>query len=296
MNRLDKFVVAVVFLATLLSAAIKWQADERKQSAGRRPVPIDEPRIPHIGPGTAPVRRPPVQAEPLAQAEPLIIVRTETRTRHVTGTAFSVDLRGVWVTARHVADSCAQIGILVGSTYLPAHVTYSHPAADLAILATSRGTPALPPADRSPEIGQDGFSLGFPHGQLGAAHSNLLGRSRMQLTGHLTGIAPILTWAEAKRFPDDLPSLGGLSGAPIVDAEGNVVGVHVASSQRRGRIHSVAPEIIDEARRETASSITHLREPVDGIRIHRDALPQLVSTATERSRIAKIYCRAPAPS
>ena len=39
-----------------------------------------------------------------------------------------------------------------------------------------------------------------------------------------------------------LGSLGGLSGAPVLDKDGEVIGVVSAESPRRGRIYTVTPE------------------------------------------------------
>lgn len=300
MSRLDRFVVALVFLVTLISAVIQRQSDHQPppSSPGRRPVPVSPPPsaspLPTPPPLAEPVRRPPIQQPPAV--EPLVIVMAEPRTGNVTGTAFSIDPRGIWATARHVTNSCSQIIVQVGARYLPANLLYSHQNADLVILSTAQGTAALPVAERAPDIGEYGFSVGFPQGRLGAAQASLLGRSRMQLAGRLSGTAPVLTWAEIERFPDSLPSLGGLSGAPVVDSRGSVVGVLVASSLRRGRIHSVAPEILEEVHRETTALGPRVPQPVDGMATHRHALEKLASAATERSRIVKVYCRAPTSS
>ena len=71
-----------------------------------------------------------------------------------------------------------------------------------------------------------------------------MGRSRMQLSGEINGTGPVLTWAEVVRYPDDLPALSGMSGGPVFDEQGKIVGIMVAASVRRGRIHTVAPEIL----------------------------------------------------
>src|SRR6185369_12460929 len=51
-------------------------------------------------------------------------------------------------------------------------------------------------------------------------------------------------WAEAGRTEGLEGSLGGLSGAPALDAQGRVVGVTIAESPRRGRIYTTAPEVV----------------------------------------------------
>ena len=52
----------------------------------------------------------------------------------------------------------------------------------------------------------------------------------------------ILAWSEIGRTKGLFGSLGGLSGAPVMDSDGEVIGVVSAESPRRGRIYTVAPE------------------------------------------------------
>ena len=54
----------------------------------------------------------------------------------------------------------------------------------------------------------------------------------------------MLVWAETGRTEGLEGSLGGLSGAPALDAQGRVIGVTIAESPRRGRIYTTAPEIV----------------------------------------------------
>ena len=46
-------------------------------------------------------------------------------------------------------------------------------------------------------------------------------------------------WIETQRRPRSLDQMGGISGGPIFNNEGSIVGVHVANSVRRGRAFSV---------------------------------------------------------
>src|SRR5678815_5073598 len=62
--------------------------------------------------------------------------------------------------------------------------------------------------------------------------------------GHGARTEPVLVWAETGRTEGLQGSLGGLSGAPALDADGRVIGVTIAESPRRGRIYTTAPEIV----------------------------------------------------
>ena len=55
-----------------------------------------------------------------------------------------------------------------------------------------------------------------------------------------------MAWAETGRTRGLMGSLGGLSGGPVYDEAGNVRGVIVAESARRGRIYTAAPEAVAE--------------------------------------------------
>ena len=58
-----------------------------------------------------------------------------------TGTAFSIDQSGLWLTARHVAQGCRQIGIRGRQGWVRGAVAWAHPGADVALLRTQGGTP-----------------------------------------------------------------------------------------------------------------------------------------------------------
>ena len=53
---------------------------------------------------------------------------------------------------------------------------------------------------------------------------------------------PVLAWAEAGRTRGLKGTLSGLSGAPVLDRRGRVLGVTIAESPRRGRIYTTAPD------------------------------------------------------
>src|SRR5690606_20068962 len=85
-----------------------------------------------------------------------------------------------------------------------------------------------------------------PHGRPGAVRSQLLGRGGMRVTGRYSTREPVLAWAEVERVPDRDDALSGISGGPVFDAAGRLVGVHVAGSLRRGRSYTTAPSSIRE--------------------------------------------------
>ncbi len=74
--------------------------------------------------------------------------------------------------------------------------------------------------------------------------SKLLGRRNLRTTGRYRQTEPVIAWAEQARAPQT-DTLGGISGGPALNAAGEIVGVTIASSRRRGRVYTTAPISMD---------------------------------------------------
>lgn len=163
------------------------------------------------------------------------------------GTAFPVSTDGWWLTARHVVDSCPHIGILVGGgSAIQVLQAKMADGADLALIKTIRGPAPLGWnfQESSLRIGQLAYHFGFPQGAPGEAASRLIGRERLLARGRYSINEPILAWAEVGRSHNRKGSLAGISGGPALNAEGQVIGVTLAESVRRGRLYTAAPETV----------------------------------------------------
>jgi S1-C subfamily serine protease len=180
-----------------------------------------------------------------AKARPLPATAEE----QVAGTAFSVSEAGVWLTARHVVSGCARIAVLVSpGRGVLARAAALDRSSDLAVLTTAGGAPPLPLApDRRLAHGQLGFHPGYPRGQPGEAASRLLGPYLLPAAGPGGRSVRVLAWAEVGRTDGLKGSLAGLSGAPVLDAAGAVVGVTLAEGPRRGRLYSAPAAAIRTA-------------------------------------------------
>jgi serine protease Do len=154
------------------------------------------------------------------------------------GTAFSVGDGGVWLTARHVLNGCRQAAIVVAEGRgVVARLRAAR--GDVAVLATQGGAPALGlAATLAPAVGQLAFHPGFPQGRPGEAASRLIGTQNVRARGRGRRPQALLAWAEVGRTEGLGGDLAGLSGAPVLDGAGQVVGVTLAWSPRRGRIYS----------------------------------------------------------
>ena len=160
-----------------------------------------------------------------------------------TGTAFPIDRRGTFMTARHVVDGCVEVGLAAGNRVaVIAERVAIDPQADLALIDTDWNRPPLP-SDISTRkrIGEVGYFFGFPQGRPGEAVGHLLGRGQLRVRGRYRTDEPVFAWAEVGRTAGLRGTLGGMSGAPVLDADGEVIGVVAAENPRRGRIYSVAP-------------------------------------------------------
>jgi serine protease Do len=297
MNRLKRaliaFLLAVVVpqLIDRLFVSNDFNFDE---GGGRRPLPAPEATVPPSLSDAPPpdrVRRPlPVSAPD----DPLISVEAESLKpgEIAFGTSFPI-APGAWLTARHVANGeCNRVILIVNGRKVPAQIAYLHPQADLALLKTTNASgPALPLATGNVEQNETGYTFGYPKEKLGATKDRLMGRSRMQLSGEINGTGPVLTWAEVVRYPDDLPALSGMSGGPVFDEQGKIVGIMVAASVRRGRIHTVAPEILQATARSFAlTDASANAEPVGDVAMPSVSLSDTASALSKSSRIVPTYC------
>lgn len=162
------------------------------------------------------------------------------------GTAFAINESGAWLTARHVVDGCSRVGLSVGNgRMVPVDEVRTSTSTDLALLITNRAPAALPLAlDRELRIGEAGYHIGFPQGRSGEAVSVLEARSNLVTRGRYAMEEPVLAWSERQRSEGIEGTLSGMSGGPVFDKDGAVVGVTVAESPRRNRIYSAAPDSI----------------------------------------------------
>ncbi|RZV40129.1 MAG: serine protease, partial [Acidimicrobiales bacterium] len=174
--------------------------------------------------------------------DPSVIVEIE-KPKSGVGTAFAINRIGTWLTARHVVDGCDQVGLRVGANkYVKTDSAQVSRATDTALIASDWKRPPLARDFQTKrQVGERGFFIGFPQGQPGEVAGKLLGRHRMLVRGRYKSEETILAWAEIGRTSGLKGSLGGISGGPVFDTDGEVIGIVAAESPRRGRIYTVAP-------------------------------------------------------
>lgn len=237
------------------------------------------------------VTSPPVtltpQRRPLPQpgaSDPALIVETERRRTSGTGTAFAVS-PGRWLTAQHVIAGCDRIGLFSGPRTVRRTTgeVIVHRAADLALISAAVESAPLPVSAALPEIGDTGYHYGYPGDQRGRVTSRLLGRATVQSRGVRNHDEPALVWAEIRRDGIGRGSLGGMSGGPTLNAAGELVGVTIAESRRRGRVVTAAPRtmrvMLDEAGAGAAV------QPVAA------QTPPTLSDLEKRGSVKRVLCR-----
>jgi len=202
------------------------------------------------GTDTAPMMPPELgPALPNAKpSDPTLIVEIDVPHSGV-GTAFAVDNEGTWMTARHVVDSCSSVGLRLGGNKLvKMDVVKVSGDTDTALLISRwKRAPLARDFTSRRQIGERGFLIGFPQGRPGEVAGKLIGRQRMLIRGRYRTAEPVLAWAEIGRSRGLEGSIGGLSGGPVFDKDGEVIGLVAAESVRRGRVYTVAPGSLAKA-------------------------------------------------
>jgi serine protease Do len=265
----DWLIYAAVVVALLLAAVGR----QERADAPPAPPPTTEAEGAALGP-----------ASPF---DPAVVVEVSNKTEAGAGTAFSIASTGVWITARHVVEGCSQAAIVVSPGRGVAATVRIDPNAETAVLTTDGGAaPLALGLGQRLRRGERAFHMGFPQGRPGEASSRLLGRENLVVQGRGARTEPVLVWAETGRTDGLKGTLGGLSGAPALDAQGRVIGVTIAEAPRRGRIYTTSPET-------TARSLAAagLRLPdAAGAPITADNYGRVADDLRRGLRVAQVVC------
>ncbi len=226
---------------------------------------------------------------PISKNDPTFTLGVS-RKGNSTGTAFSIG-EGEWMTARHVLEGCAKYGILVGRKRVEKGFDLTiNPFHDLAVFHTKRKTQPLGFESQNLKIGQDAFHFGYPQGKPADIHSKLLGRMMVKPNRGKRRREPLLAWAEVKRIPNFSGSIGGMSGGPVLDKDGDIIGVSVIEARRRGRIFTSAPIGMEDmlyraGKQGLSSSGKTIKSVITPVRF-----PATGSSLRSKLTVAKVVC------
>jgi hypothetical protein len=221
MPRLPVWLIYLTIVAAMLVVALG-----RREHAN---APKPPPPVP--GADQAPI----APTSPFANAP---LVRLPDAAKAARGTAFSMNDRGVWLTAESVVKRCAKPAVVVTDGWAaPAKLRATQ--GDVAVLTTAAGAPSLPLATAErPRSGDNGFLAGFSGGGPGEIAALYLGPDAGRER---------LAWAEIGRTDGLKDPLPGLAGAPVLNAAGEVTGMALADAPRRGRLDATTRQALTEA-------------------------------------------------
>lgn len=286
MRRWDYF-AAILLISLVLNSLF---------TGGERRTPIAESprRPPPAAVAPAPVPAPVPQAP--SPGLPVSRVEHKVKTRSAAGTAFAVDDAGTWLTARHVVDGCDRVGIIYDHKARRAQratVRAVHANADVAVLSGR-----VPGGSRSLALAAvldgetEAFHVGYPKGRRAVLHSSYLGRWRLTGFGRFRNDEEVAVWGVISRFPEDLPGFGGISGGPVFSADGRVIGISVAGSDRRGRVIASLPksfwQVLDTTGQPPPQRAGDLRFTSADFRAVGERL-------LDDLRVARVYCKVKKP-
>ena len=216
-----------------------------------------------------------------------VVVQIDKRGQSGVGTAFAVSDGGSYVTARHVVEGCNDVSLLLAGNEYGLRAVSRAMNRDFSLLQTEtlKGEP-FELSERRPKRGETGFMMGFPQGKPADVQAVAIGRTEMRTQGRYRAKEPVVAWVERERTPRFRGALGGISGGPVFDGEGRIVGTVVAGAPRRGRVYTTDPRVFREANLLGGRPTTFNRDTITE-KNYADIGAKYRRTA----RIAQVYCR-----
>jgi len=252
-----------------------------------------EPRRPPVT-GLSEDRRPSITSPgpilpPISPRDPTLQLMPSAK-GNSTGTAFSIG-QGIWMTARHVLEGCKKYGIFVGKGRVArGYERVLNPYHDLATFKTKPGGPSFSFAKGELRFGQNAYHFGYPQGKPAALHSTLLGRVNISPGRKSRHKEPVIAWAEVRRVPKFSGSLGGISGGPVLDSEGTIIGVSVVESRRRGRIFTAAPRGMQDMLRRGRVELSSVKGAKIREKINSMQFADIGQRLRKRRSVSKVVC------
>jgi TPR repeat protein len=136
------------------------------------------------------------------------------------GTGFIISKKGHILTCYHVIEGSGTVKVKVGDNLHSAKVIRKDSINDLALLKIVGSSPALAfSSKRIAKMGQEVFTIGYPNPILQGVNAKLTKGSINSLTG---------IQDDLRLYQISIPVQPGNSGGPLLDMNGNVIGIIVA--------------------------------------------------------------------
>lgn len=174
------------------------------------------------------------------------VVRVEALDRHgkLCGTGFFIDPMGTALTLYTTVGDASDVTVIAGDERIPAQVVTADPRSGLAIVKVDRSTPFLPSGkSRDLRLADPVLAIGYPM-DLGASPSfGIIGGFDRKYSGKFF----VTTHIRA-----NLPVQAGFGGAPLLNFQGEVVGILVAGIDTGGACFALPIEAVEKVVRDTA--------------------------------------------
>ncbi|WP_262693424.1 S1 family peptidase [Kordiimonas aquimaris] len=217
-----------------------------------------------------------------------VVVDVDYKSQNSVGTAFAVDRRGTFVTARHVIDGCNEVSLVRGNRLFRTSVVGAASNRDFAVLrAQGINVEPFSLQDTAPARGDNGFMMGYPQGEPADVYATVIGTTTMRSRGRYTINERVVAWVERERKPTFGGSLGGISGGPVFGENGKIVGTVVAGAPRRGRVYTTNPRVFREAGFVTQADEASALRPLS-----RSTYADEGARYRRSMQIAQVYCQA----
>ena len=216
-----------------------------------------------------------------------VVVDVENTRQNSVGTAFAVDGSGTYVSARHVVEGCSRVSLINAQSRVATTLISKANNRDFAVLsAVSLKSEPFNLSLKAPRRGEDGFMMGFPQGAPADVRATVIGSTVMRSQGRYSARERVVAWVERERRPKFGGSLGGISGGPVLDEQGRIVGTVVAGAPRRGRVYTTNPIVFSEA-----GLVTSATESLPAsTRLTKENFDQEAAKYRRQMRIAQVYC------
>ncbi len=170
------------------------------------------------------------------------------------GTGVIIDQRGYILTNQHVVDKVTGVEVhLFDNTVLPARVIQQDPKADVAIIKVEAGKPLTPIAIGTSAdlmIGEDVMTIGNAFGYEGTTGTGIIGALSRDVA-----LADDQTYRNL--IQTNAPINPGNSGGPLINVDGELIGINVATRSGAQGIGFAMP--IDDVKRVAAELLSTRR-------------------------------------